>query len=69
MLTADILLSGPRGRRMLLAYAIDAERACGPSQATACSASALTGRLITSTSGKAPPECCSARAPKRPGGQ
>lgn len=30
MLTADILLSGPRGRRMLLAYAIDAERALRP---------------------------------------
>ncbi|MCY4671994.1 MAG: hypothetical protein OXC29_28900, partial [Rhodococcus sp.] len=30
MLTADILLSGPRGRQMLLAYAIDAERALRP---------------------------------------
>ncbi|WP_336873402.1 hypothetical protein [Rhodococcus qingshengii] len=30
MLSADILLAGPRGRRMLLAYAIDAERTLRP---------------------------------------
>lgn len=30
MLTAESLLSGPRGRRMLLAYAIDAERTLQP---------------------------------------
>ena len=30
MLTAESLLSGPRGRRMLLAYAIDAERTLRP---------------------------------------
>ena len=30
MIAADVLSTGPRGRRMLLAYALEAERAARP---------------------------------------